>query len=83
MRKPRVAETRSLATHSPRLDRSSLGQGRTIVLKLQADITSEAERDQPDAGLRGEKLTEVSAVEEGRWPPGLRALSVLGLGALA
>ncbi len=52
------------------------------MLKLQADITTEAGRERPDAELRGEKLTEVSA-EEGRWPLGLRALSVLGLGALA
>ena len=53
------------------------------MLKLQADVTRKAERIQPAAILRGEKLTEMSAMGEGRWTIGGRVLAVLGFGALA
>ena len=57
------------------------------VLKLQADGAGEAAPVGPSGGLsdglRGEKLAEVSADEAGRWPFGLRVLSLLGLAGLA
>jgi hypothetical protein len=53
------------------------------VLKLQANVVSEAGPVEPDAELRGEKLAQVSVDEEGRWPLRLRVLTVLALGTLA
>ncbi len=53
------------------------------MLKLQVDVARKAERIQPAAILRGEKLTAASADDGGRWPIGSRMLAVLGFGALA
>lgn len=61
------------------------------LLKLDADGAGKAAPggpldglpDGPRGELCGEKLAEVSVDEAGRWPFGLRVLTVLGLAALA
>ena len=59
------------------------GEGKSTVLKLQANTASEAASQAPDARLRGERLAVVSAEEGGKWPLGLRMLVVVVLAAAA
>ncbi len=59
------------------------GEGKSTVLKLQANTASEAASQDSDARLHGEKLAVVSADEGGKWPPGLRMLVLVVLAAAA
>ena len=53
------------------------------MLELQANRAVDTEPQSPGPGLRGERLSEASVEEDGKWPLRRRFLTVLGLGALA